>query len=302
MNPFPIPVRAAPVGPGSQPEDEAQLDVMPMPRGMSTFEMPRVPERVDPAALAGSRDLLAGFLRRLEAWQAAADKADAALAAPVLDLAGVAPAVLEITNQMLGEGEVAVRVTGLRDLRIQETVFAGLWRCCEVGAQGLLARDWLEAGPMPAVVVEAARAAAAPTLELPAEGAAFEGLMNAPAVLAEIRSAQQALPIGGAPRQINLTLLPMSGADRAALLRALPVGPVSIISRGFGNCHVGSTGVRDVWRVQYFNSMNTLILDTIETVDLPEVAIASADDLEDSRERLAELVQWMGDSIAEASA
>lgn len=301
MNPFPIPVRAAPIGPGSQPEDEAQLDVMPMPRGMSTFAMPRVPERVDPAALAGSRDLLADFLRRLEAWLAAGT-AQAAAGPPVLDLAGVAPAALEITNQVLGEGEVSVRVTGARDLRIQETVFAGLWRCCEIDARGALARDWLEAGPIPAAVLESARAAAAPTLALPAEGAAMEGLMNAPAVLAEIRSAQQALPIGGAPRQVNLTLLPMAGADHAALEHALPVGPVSILSRGFGNCHVGSTGVRDVWRVQYFNSMNTLILDTIETVDMPEVAIASADDLEDTRERLTELVQWMGESIAEASA
>jgi hydrogenase-1 operon protein HyaF len=261
-----------------------------------------VPERVDPAALAGSRDLLAGFQRRIEAWQAAAGTAEAALALPVLDLAGVAPAVLQVTNQVLGEGEVSVRVTGARDLRIQETVFAGLWRCFEVDARGALARDWLEAGPIPAAVLEAARAAAAPSLEVPAEGEVAEGLMNAPAVLAEIHSAQQALPIGGAPRQVNLTLLPMAAADRAALERALPAGPVSIISRGFGNCHVGSTGVRDVWRVQYFNSMNTLILDTIETVDVPEVAIASAEDLEDTRVRLAELVQWMGDSITEASA
>lgn len=301
MNSFQIPIRAAPIGPGSQPEDEAQLDVMPMPRGMSTFAMPRVPERVDPAALAGSRDLLVDLLRRLEAWQAAG-KAQAAPAAPVLDLVGVAPAVLEITNQVLGEGEVSVRVTGARDLRIQETVFAGLWRCCEVDARGALVRDWLEAGPIPAVVLEAARAAAAPTLDLPAEAVAIEGLMNAPAVLAEIRSAQQALPIGGAPRQINLTLLPMANADHAALELALPVGPVSILSRSFGTCLVGSTGVRDVWRVRYFNSMNTLILDTIETVDVPEVVIASADDLEDTRKRLAELVQWMGESIAEASA
>lgn len=297
MNPFPIPVRAAPlIGPGSQPEDEADLDVMPLPREMTTFQMPRVPERVDPAALAGSRDLLAGFLRALESANPAGPGP-----APMLDLLGVAPEVLAITNQVLGEGEVAIRILGGADLRIQETVFAGLWRCCELDGAGALVRDWLESGAIPAAVLQAARAAAAPRLAVPDASALPPGAMNAPAVLAEVLSAQQALPIGGAPRQINLTLLPMTPEDRALLDAALPVGPVAVISRGFGNCHVGSTGVRDVWRVQYFNSMNTLILDTIEVVDLPEVATASAEDLADSRERLAELVQWMGESVDDAA-
>ena len=85
------------------------------------------------------------------------------------------------------------------------------------------------------------------------------------------------------------------------LERALPVGPVAMISRGFGNCRITSTGARDVWRVQYFNNMNTLILNTIEVVDVPEVALASAEDLVDSRERLAELVTWMSESVAEAT-
>ena len=45
--------------------------------------------------------------------------------------------------------------------------------------------------------------------------------------------------------------------------------------------------------------MNTLILNTIEVVDVPEVALAAAEDLEDTRERLAELVDWMSESCAE---
>ena len=80
------------------------------------------------------------------------------------------------------------------------------------------------------------------------------------------------------------------------LEQALPVGPVAIISRGFGNCRITSTLARDVWRVQYFNSMNTLILNTLEIVDAPEVALAAVEDLVDSRERLAELVEWMSES------
>jgi len=85
------------------------------------------------------------------------------------------------------------------------------------------------------------------------------------------------------------------------LERALPVGPVAIMSRGFGNCRITSTLTRDVWRVQYFNSMNTLILNTIEIVEMPEVVLASAQDLIDTRTRLAELVEWMSEACADAA-
>jgi len=95
---------------------------------------------------------------------------------------------------------------------------------------------------------------------------------------------------------INLTLFPMTPDDHAVLTQALPVGPVAMISRGFGNCHVTSTGLRDVWRVQYFNNMNTLILNTIEVVDVPDVVLAAVEDLTDTRERLADLVGWMAES------
>jgi hydrogenase-1 operon protein HyaF len=292
MKDFPIPVRPAPVaGPGSQPPDEAELDVMPMPHGMNTFEMPRVPERVDPAALAAASRLLAGFVDQLAQWDA-----NSLPHGPALAFAGVAPPVLDIVNQVLGEGEVAIRVEAAPPLRIQETVFAGVWRCFELGADGRVARDWLEAGAVPRGVAESALAAAAPGLapvEFP------PGAMNSPALLAEIRAHLALPPDQAPPKQINLTMLPMSPDDHAVLERALPVGPVAMISRGFGNCHVTSTLVRRVWRVQYFNSMQTLILNTIEVTDIPEVAIASPEDLEDSRTRLAELAQWMADSAAE---
>jgi hydrogenase-1 operon protein HyaF len=45
--------------------------------------------------------------------------------------------------------------------------------------------------------------------------------------------------------------------------------------------------------VRYFNSMNTLILDTIEVVDIPEAARAAAEDFADSIERLRELLSWL---------
>ena len=73
---------------------------------------------------------------------------------------------------------------------------------------------------------------------------------------------------------------------------------MAILSRGFGNCRVTSTAIRNLWRVQYFNSMQTLILDTIEITRVPEVAMAAGEDLADSRERLIELLEWMAEDLA----
>jgi hydrogenase-1 operon protein HyaF len=292
MKDFPIPVRS--IGPGSQPGEDAELDYIDMPRGMNTFQMPRVPEKADTAALTQARDVLARYLAALEKWNP-----DLEAHGPVAEMAGVSPAALVITNQMLGEGEVGIQITGARRISIQESVFTGLWRCCEVDAQGLLLRDWLEAAAVPQIVIDAARAGAAPKL---AEVECPPGAMNSPALIAEISSQLLERQPGARAHQINLTLFPMTTDDHALLERALPVGPVAMMSRGFGNCRVTSTLTRDVWRVQYFNAMNTLILNTIEVVEMPEVALASTEDLADTRERLAELIDWMGETIADQTA
>ncbi len=268
--------------------DSEPLQYLDIPRDMNTFQMPLVPERVDTDALAQSRAVLAQFLREVERW----DQANG-VPGPRLDLGTVSPAALAVTNQMLGEGEVSARISGARSLRIQESVFAGIWRVCEFDAAGVLCGDWIEAGALPEIVLQAAHAAAAPA---PVAVALPEGAMNSPALVHEIGNRVRERKQGAAAHVINLTLFPMTPEDHAVLEQALPVGPVAIISRGFGNCRITSTLVRDAWRVQYFNSMNTLILNTLEIVEAPEVALAAAEDLLDSRERLAELIAWMGES------
>jgi hydrogenase-1 operon protein HyaF len=291
MKDFPIPVRA--IGPGSQPAEEAELAVLDMPRDMTTFEMPRVPETADTGALTAARDLLASFLVELERWDPERQPQG-----PRAELAGVDPEALEIVNQMLGEGEVAVRIGGERRLRIQESVFTGLWRCQEVDPDDRVLSDWLEAAAVPQAVVDAAQGepgGALPAIDWPA------GAMNSPALAAEIGSQLLARAPGASAHVINLTLFPMTPDDHAVLQRVLPVGAVAMISRGFGSCRVTSTAVRGVWRVQYFNTMNTMILDTLEVVGLPEAALAAAEDLADTRTRLGELVAWMSESCAEAA-
>jgi hydrogenase-1 operon protein HyaF len=292
MKDFPLPVRM--VGAGSQPGEDEDLQYLEMPRGMNTFRMPMVPERADAMALADARDLLAALLALLEQWDPARSPKG-----PRLDLAGVPAPVLEIINQMLGEGEVSIQIGGARRYRIQESVFTGLWRVCEVDGEGRLARDWLEAGMLPEVALQSAREQ---VLDAPVRIDLPEGAMNSPALLAEIASQMATRSRGDPAHVINLTLFPMTPDDHAVLERALPVGAVAMISRGFGNCHVTSTGLADVWRVQYFNNMNTLILNTIEVVDVPEVVLAAVEDLADTRERLVELVDWMSDSCAEQAA
>ncbi len=288
--PFPLPVRT--FGPGSQPEEE-ELQYLAMSRDVPTFEMPRVPEAAPPDALAAARDLLAAFLAAYERWDPASGTPG-----PRLELTGVPDATLAVVNDMLGEGEVSIQVGGSNPHRIQESVFAGVWRVCALDGDGRLASDAIEAAPVPDVALAIARAAGAERI---APVAIPPGAMNSPALLAEIGSQLAERRQGAATHVLNLTLFPLTPDDHRVLEHALPAGPVAMISRGFGNCRITSTTARDVWWVQYFNSMNTLILDTIEIVDVPEVALAAVEDLVDSRARLAELIEWMDSSIAEAT-
>ncbi len=282
MKPVHIPVRV--VGAGSQLEEEP-LQYLDMPKQMDTFSMPSVPSDADAAALASARDLLAQFADALGA------SVDTGSADPVIvDLMGSDVATLDVINQMLGEGEVSIKLEGSRRALIQESVFAGLWRVCELDAGDRLIGDWLEASAIPRIVIDTAHAAAR---EGPAPVTFPEGAMNSPALVAEIAERAAATAPGKEAHVVNLTLFPLTPEDHRALEEALPVGPAAIISSGFGNCRVTSTLTRDVWRVQYFNNMNTLILNTIEIVDIPSVAVAAPEDLADSRTRLVELIAWM---------
>ncbi len=289
MKDFPIPVR--PLGPGSQASDEAPLDYVPIPRDVPTFAMPRLPDNADAANMRAARDVLARLVDGM------------AGGAPKIELAGVPAGALAVLNETLGEGEVAIRIADAAalnggaaiDVRIQETVFAGVWRERHIDGDGRLVHDWLQACGIPQIAIDAAQRAALPILpavDMPA------GAMNAPALLVEIREQVRRYRPHRAPHVINLTLLPLTPDDHRVLERAIAPGPVAILSRGFGNCRITSTRVAHLWRVQYFNSMQTLILNTMEIVSVPEVALAAPEDLADSRERLGELIDWMSEAAA----
>ena len=286
MKDFPIPVRSADdiLGPGSQTGEGDGFSYTPFPREVPAFSKPRVGS-ADAASIGAARNLLVRFVEEMHAG------------APRFELATLPPTVVRVLNESLGEGEVSVRIAEHNgddvEIRIQETVFAGVWREQHLRGNGALVHDWLQACPVPPVALERARHAASthlPTLEMP------RGAMNTPALLTEIREHVLHFAPGKPTHVINLTLLPLTPEDHAMIERIAPVGPVAILSRGFGNCRITSTRLCNLWRVQYFNSMQTLILNTLEVVDVPEVALAADDDLADSRERLRELVDWMGES------
>lgn len=285
MRPVPIPVRAL----MAEAPDEG-LEFMPMPREMSTFEMPRPPEPGPDADVAGARDVLQAFADAMGRWLR--DGGDG----PVLDLAGLDARTLRVLNESLGEGEVSAMVEAGQEVRVQETVFCGVWRQQHLQGTRLL-HDLLLAAPIPPVVTTRALEGASPRLrELPLP----RGAMNVPALVSELQQAMDRCQPQSPPHVINLTLLPLSPEDVTHLDALLAGGTVTVLSRGFGNCRISSTAARHVWRVQYYNNMRTLILNTIEVVALPEVALAAAEDLAESHGRLVDLVQWMSDSVAAA--
>jgi hydrogenase-1 operon protein HyaF len=263
--PFPIPVVT--IGPGSQPESDAP-EFLPMPHDMSVYQAPPLPE---PEAFAGRTGALASLHAALDALQRTLNAADRAL-----------------LNQVLGEGEVAALVHGADGLHAQESVFAGVWRVLQM-ADGAVVRDTLEIGAFPQAVASASRG----TLVPPVPATLPDGVMNAPAILEELRDRARTWQPGQPAHVMNLTLLPLTPADSELLQGRLGEGRVQVLSRGYGNCRIVDTRCTNVWRVTYFNSTDIIILDTLEVGGVPEVACAAPEDLACSAERLAEVLQWV---------
>jgi hydrogenase-1 operon protein HyaF len=193
----------------------------------------------------------------------------------------------KLIGEALGEGEVggvAALPNGVT-AQIEETNFAGLWRVRFADAQGAEIGDYLEIGALPEVVREALRGAGTDFAIPPAP----EGAMNGLPVLAEIRDRMSRQQPGDRAHVLNFTLLPMTPADMAHLQTTLGVGPVKLVSRGYGCCRVTATAARNVWSVQYTNAMDAVILDTLEIVDAPAAIVAAQEDFADSSARLADV-------------
>ncbi len=102
--------------------------------------------------------------------------------------------------------------------------------------------------------------------------------------MTELDEKSREYTLGDEAHIVNLTLLPQSPEDLLLLGEELGEGPAIFLSRGYGSCRVTSTGLKNVWWVQYFNSEDKMILNTLEVVDVPIVTQASLEDIEDSHE------------------
>jgi hydrogenase-1 operon protein HyaF len=313
--PFPLPLVAAPLSPDLAPADDG-LDYLVMPQGMSTFQAPRLPEGEALQGREGAWRALDAVLTALqqlnETLQNGADPANVQTRTIALD--ALSPAERTLVNQVLGEGEVSAQVLpaqGLGQARIQESVFAGVWRVLETDARGV-SHDHIEVGDVPRVLRQAAAddaaahraAASAAPLTPPSPP---EGVMNAQPVLVELadqRARRDALPASdqqSAPAHVvNLSLLPMSPQDIAWLDHVLGTGRVLVLSRGYGNCRITNALVPHTWRVVYYNSQDSVLLNTVEVTGMPEVCRAAPEDLADSAERLTDVLAWMREDAAHA--
>lgn len=271
-----------PVGPGSQEEGDMVLDYMKMPSEMDTYDIPVLPEADDVQRCPQAVAVMEQLQNLLSCYTPGGPTQSMVLDA-------MPDADLDMLNQILGEGEVSVVITGDQPIRIQETVMAGVWRLRRFNTQGDVIAETLEVADVPACVRQAAFQTLR-TLNVDPE-AMPAGVLNAPSVLVEIADASAAFAgkAPAAPHVINLSLLPFSPEDHNYLAEATGTGAVTILSRGYGNCRITSTEVHGLWRVQYFNSTDQLILDTLEITDIPAVACAAQEDLEDSAERLKEI-------------
>jgi len=193
----------------------------------------------------------------------------------------------DLITQTLGEGEVqgeAVLPFGVR-VQIQEAVMAGVWRLRFTDSTDRLVGDYIEVASIPAVVQQACSA-------LPASfghGPAPEGAMNVMPLLAEIADRAGRHQSGDPAHVITFSLFPMTSQDMEFLQATLGNGPVQLTSRGYGTCRVVSTGVRNVWSVQFHNTMGAIILNTLEICAIPAVALAAKEDFGDSAIRLGEI-------------
>ncbi len=263
------------VGVGSQPEDDDTLNYLPMPSGMATFRPAILPEQDDLADYPHVHTLLQQVQALLDAQ------------AGHLDLNAQPLAERRLLNQILSDGEVSILFdTGNGGhMECQETSLPGVWWHRTLDAQKNCVDETLEVGTIPQLVLQSTFATAAAHFNA-VDSDLPTGIINAPGLLAELHAAIEQQRFG---HVINLSLLPLSPEDLAYITTTLGVGKTAILSRGYGNCRITATAIQNVWWVQYFNSTDTLILNTLEVVDVPLVACASAEDLADSRERLQEI-------------
>lgn len=276
-NPFMMPPTG--FGPGSQPEDQEDgtLEYMPLPQDMRTYS-PRIPE-VETLADADLQPALA----LMDKVAAAATRIGREGGSALFDLGALDASNRRLVSETLGSGEVAAKVRAIPAVAVQESVFAGIWTLKSAET------DQIEVAMIPDCV--RADAFRPRRTGRGAEALRAAGVANARSIFVELTEKSRDFDPDAPLHVVNLSLLPHTEEDLVALDQAFGEGAVTILSRGYGNCRVTATAVPHVWRVQFFNSQDALILDTFEVTTVPEVACAAPEDLSDSADRLVKVLE-----------
>ncbi|PKU23373.1 hydrogenase expression/formation protein [Telmatospirillum siberiense] len=196
-----------------------------------------------------------------------------------IDIASLEGGSRALLSSMLSVGEISATLAATPPTRIQETSLYGVWM---VDGE----RQGLEVADFPAIARDAARRGSA-RLDMPAVEDLPEGTMNILPVLAEIAHHMAA---EAGEHEINLSLMPMSPADHRVLEETLGIGALEIWSRGYGSCRIRAAALRNVWRIQYFNSDGKEILDVVQIGDVPVAARATPEDMDDQIGRVRDLM------------
>ena len=261
------------------PFDDPECLYVALPETMSTYVPPSVQDwRHNPKVGTILSALLDGLKTK-----------PVGVESTVIDLTEYDTDTRDLIGQILGEGEISILADRpTRRLIISESVFAGVWRVKHYHDDALI-QEYLETGSYPRILAEWL-SVDKPQKSLPETFP--DNLMNAPALLYEIFAKSRDFAIGS-EEVINLTLLPLTPEDMTYMIDCLGLLGMSILSKGYGDCHIRCTGLPYVWWVQYFNSPGKLILNTLEITLLPNVVMAAQEDLEDSASRLANvLTEW----------
>lgn len=279
MNIKDIPVRV--VGPGSQPGADADApSYIDMPRDMTRYDAPPMPDPGAVKHLSGAREAMTWLKNALNDYSEFSACSRANLNA--LDEAN-----RELVNQILGEGEISVSYDGDPTASVQESVLAGVWRTLYFDDNGEVAVDMIEVGAAPNLVLAPVENGRRVDTTTPDDAA---DVANAMPLLFELEERCDMFEKSAAAHSINLTLLPLSLEELEFLDKRLGRGPVDILSRAYGKCEVINTLVANLWWVRYYNSMGTLILNSLEVTAVPDVVIAAPEDLADSAVRLKEIL------------
>lgn len=284
MHPFEVPGLTP--GAGSQPSepDGAELTCFQFPGAMQTYRPPILPDPVTDAVSSAGLDFLGRLLGQIRGYRVGGYSL-------VMDALGLAAPDRQLVAQALGEGEVGIRFAAGSGLRVQETRLAGVWVVQTLDDSGRIVADSLEVADIPGCVRELVFREAAESVVLDPDAELPGGVLTARSILAELNEVVSVWRPGEQPHIVNLTLLPHTPEDLAWLEQCLGRGALTILSRGYGNCRIRATGLRHCWWVRHFNSDDRLILDSLEVVDVPAAALAAAEDLEDSAERLVGIIE-----------